>query len=314
MTSSEFKTDRYYSRFNYGRGLVVTRTINGQYYYISNNGKQYDKVRGGSSVHKLDDFYESDRLGYKLDTNIDEHIAKKKAMYDEHRMPHTLWLGKDTVFTRATDGFSPNKYRTEARYRIKGQLGTYTIAYDKRSGVYTTEDSSEVHTSLERATIAQRDSLAMMLTPSGKSTFFEEYKRSIDKARKIKLTKVDKMGRFENDSSTVAEMANGVKNETIEIAQITIGKMIYVNSTELIARFVPKLKWYEKLLTSKKKREIIVMIGTYVAIKAVQTKYDHYLLQSITSYINYQLQTELIGGMTQETLDKIFSRFEKVED
>ena len=248
MTSSEFKIDRYYSRLNYARGLVVTLKASGKYYYLE-RGIRHRPVKGGSSVHKLDDFYESDRLGYKLDTNIDEHIAKKKAMYDAHR-----------------------------------------------------------------AKIAQRESIALISTPSGKSEFFEAYERSLDKARKIKLTKVDKMGRFENDKSMVAEMASGAKTETIEIAQITIGKMIYVNSTELIARFVPKLKWYEKLLTSKKKREIIVMIGTYVAIKAVQTKYDHYLLQSVTSYINYQLQTELIGGMTQETLDKIFSRFEKVED
>jgi len=185
MTSSEFKIDRYYSRLNYARGLVVTLKASGKYYYLE-RGIRHRPVKGGSSVHKLDDFYESDRLGYKLDTNIDEHITKKKAMYDARRMPYTLWLGKDTVFTRVTDGFSPNKYRKEARYRIKGQLGTYTIAYDKRSGVYTTEDSSEVHTSLERATIAQREAIALISTPSGKSEFFEAYERSLDKARKIK--------------------------------------------------------------------------------------------------------------------------------
>ena len=118
------------------------------------------------------------------------------------------------------------------------------------------------------------------------------------------------MVRFENGQDN---MIQSVKDETVDVAQITIGKLIYTNGTGIVASFIPKLKWYEKLLTSSKKRELALLVGTYVAIKAVQTKYDHYLLQSVSAYINFQLQTELLGGVTQDTLDQLFSKFERVD-
>ena len=139
-----------------------------------------------------------------------------------------------------------------------------------------------------------------LATPSGDDTVYKQY-----------INKENKMARFDNGA--VAQTVENVKNETTDVAQITIGKLIYTNGGEVIARFVPKLTWYEKLLTSSKKRELALLVGTYVAIKLVQTKYDHYLLQSVSAYINFQLQTELLGGVTQETLDKLFSKFEKID-
>ncbi len=136
-------------------------------------------------------------------------------------------------------------------------------------------------------------------------------KELFTKAQIKQINKENKMGRFDNGA--VAQTVENVKNETTDVAMITIGKLIYTNGGEVIARFVPTLKWYEKLLTSSKKRELALLVGTYVAIKLVQTKYDHYLLQSVSAYINFQLQTELLGGVTQETLDKLFSKFEVVE-
>ena len=124
---------------------------------------------------------------------------------------------------------------------------------------------------------------------------------------------MDKMARFDNESSAMSETVQKVKDETVDVAQITVGKLIYTNGSDVIARFAPKLKWYEKLFTSSKKRELALLVGTYIAIKAVQTRYDHYLLQSVSAYINFQLQTELLGGVTQATLDKLFSKFETVE-
>lgn len=117
------------------------------------------------------------------------------------------------------------------------------------------------------------------------------------------------MGRFENGSTIIAS----AKDETVDVAQITIGKVIYTTSVGMLGNIkVIQLKWYEKLFTSAKKRELAQLVATYVAIKLIQTKYDHYLLQSVSAYINFQLQTELLGGMTQGTLDKLFSKFEKV--
>jgi len=149
-------------------------------------------------------------------------------------------------------------------------------------------------------------------TPSGEhSDFFDAFQHgeAVKQATRIKLKRgIDKMSRFDNGA--IAQTVENVKNETTDVAMITIGKLIYVNGGELIGRFVPKLTWYEKLFTSSKKRELALLVGTYVAIKAIETRYQHYLLASVSAYINFQLQTELLGGVTQETLDKIFSKFE----
>ena len=152
-----------------------------------------------------------------------------------------------------------------------------------------------------------------MGTPSGEhNDFFDAFQDSdvaVRQATQIKLKRgIDKMSRFDNGA--IAQTVENVKSETTDVAMITIGKLIYTNGGELIGRFIPKLKWYEKLLTSSKKRELALLVGTYVAIKAIETKYQHYLLASVSAYINFQLQTELLGGVTQETLDKIFSKFE----
>ena len=155
-------------------------------------------------------------------------------------------------------------------------------------------------------------------TPSGEhNPFFESFQKAHDNAitssMQIDLKEgIKKMARFDNDS-TIGNTVQSVKEETVDVAQITIGKLIYTNSSEIVARFVPKLKWYEKLFTSSKKRELALLVGTYVAIKVTQTRYDHYLLQSVSAYINFQLQTELLGGVTQDTLDKLFSKFEQVD-
>ena len=139
--------------------------------------------------------------------------------------------------------------------------------------------------------------------------YMDESEKALHGASTIELNKEDKMARFDNDS-TVANIATDVKDETVDVAQITIGKLLYTNGVELIGRVVPQLTWYEKLFTSSKKRELAVLIGTYIAIKAIQTKYNHYTLSSISAYINFQLQTELLGGVSQNTLDKLFTKLE----
>ncbi len=153
----------------------------------------------------------------------------------------------------------------------------------------------------------------MASTPSGDNPhfkmFMDESKEALYGANTIRLNKEDKMARFDNDG-TVANIANEVKDETMDVAQITLGRILYTNGVELVGRAVPKLTWYEKLFTSSKKRELALLIGTYIAIKAVQTKYNHYALSSISAYINFQFQTELLGGVSQGTLDKLFTKLE----
>ena len=114
------------------------------------------------------------------------------------------------------------------------------------------------------------------------------------------------------DNGTAGDIIRDIKTETIDVAMITIGKLLYTNGVLLIAGVVPQLKWYEKLFTSAKKRELAALVGAYIALKVIQQKYDHYMLQSVSAYINFQLQTELLGGVSEDTIGKLFSKFEKV--
>jgi len=248
MRANGFKVGKFYSRRNYEQGLTVRANKDGGYGYFE-NGTLVSRVKAESSVHKLNDFYESDKEGLPL---------PKVGLVHTFQDTHGFFMGMD--------------------------LG--------------------------------RGDTAVISTPSGDNPIFrkfmDESEEALHGANTINLNGEDDMSRFEN--GIVDKTVNNVKQETTDVAMITIGKLIYVNGGEIVARFVPKLKWYEKLLTSSKKRELALLIGTYVAIKAVQSKYDHYLLSSVSAYINFQLQTELLGGVTQETLDKIFSRFEETQE
>lgn len=120
-----------------------------------------------------------------------------------------------------------------------------------------------------------------------------------------RLLKEKKMFREEKKT-----LITNVKEESIDVSLITVGRLVYVNLEEVISRFVPKLTWYEKLFTSRSKREIAQLVGVYIALQALRTKYDHYLIQAVTAHINFELQTKLIGGVSQEVIDKIFTKLE----
>ena len=196
------------------------------------------------------------------------------------KLPNKLYSAKGADFDLLSDEYEIGEGYYQARYGKVLEYGNWfvEVVYDSNTDTFNTEGHHMSHLS----------NIALYTN--------KEYK----------------MGRFDNGA--VAQTVENVKNETTDVAMITIGKLIYTNGGEVIARFMPTLKWYEKLLTSSKKRELALLIGTYVAIKAVQTKYDHYLLASVSAYINFQLQTELLGGVTQDTLDKIFSKFEQAKN
>jgi len=148
------------------------------------------------------------------------------------------------------------------------------------------------------------------LTGSKSGKLYESFS-NLHSPTKIK-TQENNMSQFANGSKATA-IAEDVKTETTDVAKITLGRILYTNSIVLIAGVVPQLKWYEKLFTSAKKRELAVLISTYVAIKVLQQKYDHYMLQCVSSYINFQLQAELLGGIPEEAIQKLFTKFEKVD-
>jgi len=119
------------------------------------------------------------------------------------------------------------------------------------------------------------------------------------------LYKEKKMFREEQKKIT-----KNVKQETVDVSLITVGRIVYTNGYDLVARFTPKLKWYEKLFVSKTKREIAELVGTYIALQVIKTKYNHYLIDAVSAYINFELQSRLMGGVNQEVIDKMFSKLE----
>ncbi len=120
------------------------------------------------------------------------------------------------------------------------------------------------------------------------------------------LYKANKMFR----ADTTNKIVKNVKQETIDVGLLTVGKLIYVNMEAVLVKIAPKLKWYEKLFTSKEKRELATLVGAYIALQAIRTKYDHYLIQAVTAHINFEFQSKLVGGISQETIDKIFTKLE----
>ena len=122
----------------------------------------------------------------------------------------------------------------------------------------------------------------------------------------IYLVKEKKMFREEQN-----KIVSNVKQETVDVSLITVGKIVYTNGYDLVARFTPKLKWYEKLFVGKEKREIAELVGAYIAIQIIKTKYSHYIIDAVSAYINFQLQSKLMGGVNQEVIDKMFSKLEK---
>ncbi len=112
------------------------------------------------------------------------------------------------------------------------------------------------------------------------------------------------------EETMVEQIKHEVKQETLDMAQVTVGKIVFENGSMFLAKFAPKLSWYEKLLTSKEKREVAMLVGSYIAIKAAQTKYNHYILDCLSTYLNFEMQQRLVGGLSSDVLEKIFTKLE----
>jgi hypothetical protein len=110
-----------------------------------------------------------------------------------------------------------------------------------------------------------------------------------------------------NTAKEVAATASlAIMNESVDVAKINVGKVIYSNARILLAQYMPKVSWYQKLIISKDKRELAELMAVYGLLHILKTRYSHYILDAVTSYINLELQTKLIGSINVKDLDNIF--------
>lgn len=124
------------------------------------------------------------------------------------------------------------------------------------------------------------------------------------------LTEIKKEKEIKMDFSKtkkVAESASiNIMNETVDMAKVAVGRIIYNNIKVLFASYLPQPNWIIKLFTSKDKRDIAELMAVYALLHLVKAKYSHYIIDCLTVYINLELQTKLIGVINIKDLDNIF--------
>ena len=117
---------------------------------------------------------------------------------------------------------------------------------------------------------------------------------------------------FTKTKAALNTAGTAIADETVDVAKINVGKIVYGNLRGVATQFMPKLKWYEKLFVSAEKRELAELLAVYGVLHLVKTKYSHYLIDAVTMYINMNLQTKLIGSIDIAELDNIFKLPKKV--
>lgn len=113
--------------------------------------------------------------------------------------------------------------------------------------------------------------------------------------------------------NVVTGASSNIANETLDMAKINIGKIIYSNVRVMFDAYVPKPSFIKKLLVGKEKLEVAELLAVYGLLHIAKTKYSHYLIDAVTSYINFELQNKLIGSINIKDLDNIFKLPTKVE-
>lgn len=102
--------------------------------------------------------------------------------------------------------------------------------------------------------------------------------------------------KFETLNKTIKKTGSAMVDETIEVSKITTGEIAYENAKKLLSPVMPKIKWYEKLFTDGKRRELTEMLMVYTAVHMFKHKFDNYATDAITQYINYTLQKKFLGS------------------
>ena len=99
----------------------------------------------------------------------------------------------------------------------------------------------------------------------------------------------------EKVKETVAAAGNSMVQETLEVGKLTAGRIAYNNAKVILAPIMPKVKWYEKFFDKSNKRELTEMLIVYTALHMFRSKFDNVLVESVTKFINYELQNKFLG-------------------
>lgn len=109
-----------------------------------------------------------------------------------------------------------------------------------------------------------------------------------------------------NVTETVRSASTSIMNESVDVAKINVGKIVFNNVKVLLSTYIPQPTWYQKIFISKDKRDLAELIAVYGLLHILKTKYSHYLIDAVTSYINLELQTKLIGSINVRDLENVF--------
>lgn len=109
-----------------------------------------------------------------------------------------------------------------------------------------------------------------------------------------------------NVTETVRSASTSIMNESVDVAKINVGKIVFNNVKVLLSTYIPQPTWYQKIFISKDKRDLAELIAVYGLLHILKTKYSHYLIDAVTSYINLELQTRLIGSINVRDLENVF--------
>ena len=107
--------------------------------------------------------------------------------------------------------------------------------------------------------------------------------------------------------NTIKSTGASIIDETTEVSKITAGRIAYNNARKLLSPIIPKPKWYENWFISQDRRELFEMMFIFTAIHMFKDKFDNYLTQSITRYINYSLQNKFINKFDSVDMDNLFN-------
>lgn len=109
-----------------------------------------------------------------------------------------------------------------------------------------------------------------------------------------------------NVTETVRSASTSIMNESVDVAKINVGKIVFNNVKVLLSTYIPQPTWYQKIFISKDKRDLAELIAVYGLLHILKTKYSHYLIDAVTSYINLELQTRLVGSINVRDLENVF--------
>jgi len=135
--------------------------------------------------------------------------------------------------------------------------------------------------------------------------FIRTHKPAISRPVPMKFHEEVLVNKYEIPTIKELTMVENIKTETIDEAQVQVGRVIYQNAKTLLVDFIPQPTWYEKLLTTDTKRELATLLVVYGLLHFIKSKYSHYAFDALTMYINRELQEKVLDTVGINNLAKI---------